>query len=221
VLIPVNSDTIAAFGLAADESGVLVLVIQPGGVAENAGIAAGYVISMVHGKAVTDPITLDEILYYWISKDATDFTFDAYRAGASLSSNAKITKDNWVEVIDITTVATWTAYSYESFSYSEFYSEYSSEMTESYASSETKIEESITSEEFTSEETTTEETASDVTDAAAADAADEGTDSNMDTDADGTPDAANTDYDNDGVADTEDSDDNGDGADDSAEGGDE
>ena len=79
-----------------------------------------------------------------------------------LKHMATITLESWTQVIEVTTIETWSAYSYESFSYSEFYAEYSTEISESYASSETTIEESITSEEFTSEmtseETVTEET---------------------------------------------------------------
>ena len=159
VLIPVNADTIAAFGLAATEKGVLVLSTQPGGTADTAGIEPGDVISRVHGKPVKDPISLDEIVYYWISQNAFDFIFDGWRAGSAHSSNATVTMVAWAEVIEITTIASWTAYSYESFSYSEFYSEYSEEMTTSYEESETSIETSVTSEEFTTEMTTEDEAA--------------------------------------------------------------
>ena len=184
VLLPINRDTIAAFGLAATEKGVLVLATQPGGIADTAGILPGDVISTVRGKPVNDPISLDEIVYYWLSQNAYDFFFDGWRAGSAHNSNATITMDSWIEVIEITTVASWTAYSSESFSYSEFYSEYSEEITSSYTESETTIETAASSEDFTAEmsadeaaaiddpamsddEATSDETASD--DSAAAD----------------------------------------------------
>jgi len=177
VLLPVTADVIAAFGLAADETGVLVLATDPTGVAATSGIEPGDVINLVHGKPVSDPITLDEIVYYWIQQGAFDFAFNGWRAGTAYSSNATITLESWTQVIEVTTIETWSAYSYESFSYSEFYAEYSTEISESYASSETTIEESITSEEFTSEmtseETVTEEAVAEdtATDEAASDEA--------------------------------------------------
>ena len=157
VLIPVNADTIKAFGLGANDKGVLVLSTQPGGTADKAGILPGDVISTVHGKPVKDPISLDEIVYYWLTKDAYDFAFDGWRAGSAHSSSATVTMVSWAEVIEISAIASWTAYSYESFSYSEFYSEYSEEMTTSYEESTISIEATATSEEFTSEMTTEEQ----------------------------------------------------------------
>ena len=131
VLIPVNADTIAAFGLAADETGVLVLATEPSGVADAAGFVPGDVISSVQGKAITDPILLDEIVYYWINNGIYDFGFDGWRAGAAQTVATVVTMEAWETVIDVTTIATWTAYSSESFIYSEYYSEYSEDFAAS------------------------------------------------------------------------------------------
>ncbi len=76
VLIPVDDAVRNAFGLAADEKGVLVLAVAPEGVAFAAGIEPGDVIGTAHGWAVTDPILLDEIVYYWIQQGKFDFGFD-------------------------------------------------------------------------------------------------------------------------------------------------
>lgn len=179
VLIPVNADTIAAFGLAADETGVLILATEPSGVADAAGFSPGDVISSVQGKTITDPILLDEIVYYWINKGTYDFGFDGWRAGVAHTVSTVVTLEAWETVIDVTTIATWTAYSSESFIYSEYYSEYSEEITASYESSETMIEETATSEEFAAdtEDSSSDDAAmDDSSDNSEADPADEGGD---------------------------------------------
>ncbi len=204
VLIPVDDSVRAAFGLAPTDAGVMVLATAPGGVAEAAGLKAGDVVGQVYGQAVSDPITLDEIVYYWINKGTTDFGFDVWSGGNAVYYTTSITLESYSEVIDVTTVSTWSSYSYEGFSYEEYSTEYSEEIITSYESSETTIEESASSEEFSSQQT--EETSND--------------DPAADADADGTPDVADTDDDNDGTADLADEDDNGDGADDDAGGDD-
>lgn len=158
VLIPIDDAVRGAFGLAGDESGVLVLAVQEGGVASAAGVAPGDIIAMVHGRAVAEPITLDEIVYYWINQGSFDFGFDGWRSGAAQTYTTTITMDAYMEVIDVTTVESWSSYSSESFSYSEYTTEYSSEISSSYESSESIIEETASSSEFATEETTTEET---------------------------------------------------------------
>lgn len=205
VLIPVDASVQSAFGLAADETGILVLAVAPGGVAETAGIEPGDVIGMASGHAITDPITLDEIVYYWIQKGTFDFGFDGWHGGSAKTYTTTITQESYSAVIDVTTVSSWSSYSYESFSYADYTTEYSSEISESYESSETTIEETASSEEFAAEETTTEDATA--TDGMAEDAVDP----NLDTDGDGTPDVTDMDDDNDGTPDASDADENGDG----------
>ena len=190
VLLPIDADVIAAFGLPAGQSGVLVLAVEPGGVAASIDVQPGDVISAINGHVVAEPIELDEVVYYWITMGTFDFLFDGWRTGATYSGNATISEDSYLAVIEIASVATWSSWSYETFSYDEYYTEYSEEIAESYESSETLIEESVTSEEFSADmmsEESSEETAED------------------------------EDSDDDGVADGEDTDDDGDGIDDSAE----
>lgn len=168
VLMPVDSSVITTFGLAAGTKGVLVIATDPTGLAAAAGIEPGDVIGYIKGQEVLTPVRLDEVVYYWIQKGSYDFDLAAYRAGAPLALVTTVTLEAWESVVDITTVSSWSSYSYESFSYSEYYSEYSEEITTSYESSETTIEESTTSEEFASDMETTDEGA-EATDEAAAD----------------------------------------------------
>ena len=224
VLLPIDGNVRDVFALPADEEGVLVLAVETGGVADAADIAPGDVISFIHGEAVTDPIVLDEIVYYWITVGTFDFVFDYYRAGTVYSASSTITEEMYIEVIDVTTVESWSSYSYEGFSYEEYASSYSEEMTATYESSETMIEETVTSEEFTAEMTdeSTDAMADDaaVDDAAVDDAAvDDGTDAMADdsTADDATADDGSAD---DGSADDGSADDGGDaGADDGGDAG--
>jgi hypothetical protein len=151
VLIPINADVIDMFALYPEDTGVLVLAVQDGGIAAANGIEPGDVISLVSGHAIYEPIDLDTLVYYWISTGVTDYAFDVYRGDASFTYDTVISYESYMEVIEVSSVESWSSYASESFSYSEFYSEYSSEMSESYEYSETTIEETASSEEFASE----------------------------------------------------------------------
>lgn len=203
VLIAVDDSVRSAFGLSANDVGVMVLAVAPGGVADSAGIRPGNVIGRAYGQDVFEPITLDSIVYYWLNKGTTDFGFDVWQDGVAQYYTTTITVESYTEVIEVTTVSSWSSYSSESFSYEEYTAEYSEEISESYSAAESMIEETASSEEFDS--------------AQAAATADD--DPSMDTDQDGTPDMADTDDDNDGMADMADEDANGDGADDGGDAG--
>ncbi len=151
VLLPIDAAVVSAFALDSGTTGALVLATQPGGLAEAAGFLPGDVIETVKSRKVASPIEVDEIVLYWIRNGVTDFGFDIWRGGAISTTSWIITEEYYYEVIDTSTVAGWSSYSYDSFSYESYYAEYSETITESYESSETMIEETITSEEFTSE----------------------------------------------------------------------
>ena len=76
VLIPINADVRTAFALDADQAGVLVLAVQPGGIAEANGIEPGDVIEIVKGHKISEPIQLDEVVYYWLTANDFDFVLD-------------------------------------------------------------------------------------------------------------------------------------------------
>lgn len=182
VLIPINDDVRASFGLDG-ENGVLVLAVAPDGVADALGIEPGDVIAQVKGEAVADPIVLDEIVYDWISAGVFDFAFDSYRGGTLASLTTTITLEEYSEVIDLASVTAWESWTVEGFSYAEYSAEYSEEMVASYESSEEMIEETASSEEFSEEmtedssEAVEEESAdAEMADESADDAGDEGGD---------------------------------------------
>ena len=179
VLLPIDDAVIDAFGLGGDEYGALVLAVQPGGIAEAAGILPGDVIGMVQGETVADPVDVDAVVYYWLTQGTEDFTFNIWQGGTLGATTWVITQASYDEIIEITSVESWVSYSYESFSYSEFYAEYSVEMTESYEMSETTIETMVTSEEFTSE-MTSEETSEEMTEEVTEETVDESTEESTD-----------------------------------------
>ncbi len=151
VLLPINADVRSAFALGGSESGVLVIAVADGGVADTYGIEPGDMLSDIKGKKIKAPIDVDTYVYYWIGLGTYDLIFDYYRAGVIGSATTTITEVLYSEEIDFVSVESWESWSVEGFSYEEFYSEYSEVMIEEYSSSETTIEETVTSEEFTSE----------------------------------------------------------------------
>jgi PDZ domain len=200
VLLPINDQVREAFKLDKKDEGVLVLSVEPGGTADKRGVKPGDVLSAIKNHKIKKPIDVDTLVYYWVSHGQTDFTINNYRGGEYLTfSGVTITMDEYKTAIDLAAVGGWTAWTVATaFSYSEFYSEYSSVMVESYASSETTVEETSVSEEFASEMQSESE----------------------DTDHDGTPDGIDADDDNDGTSDEADHDDNNDGQADAADSGD-
>jgi hypothetical protein len=161
VLMPIDDSVRGTFGFEMSVEGVLVIAVAPGGVADEYGVEPGDVISVVNGEAVTSPMALDEIVYFFLLEDVFDFSFDYYRDGAIATSDVVITFELYEDVIDVTTVSGWESWSYESFSYEEYSAEYSEEIVETYEESETIIEEEASSEEF-SEEMTEEDYSEDV-----------------------------------------------------------
>ena len=157
VLLPIDNAVIEGFALHPDDTGALVLAVQPGGIAEAYGILPGDVVSFVGGVPISSPIDLDTIVYFWISQGTFDFVFDGYRGADPFNVVSVITYDSYYEVIEVSSVESWSSYSTESFSYSEYYAEYSSEMTETYELSESMIEETASSEEFMAEIETVQE----------------------------------------------------------------
>ena len=151
VLLPIDANVRDAFALGASDTGVLVLTTEPGGVADANGILPGDVLSVIGGRKVSKPLDVDTIVYYWILDGVTDFEWSLLRGGDTVEVYTLISEESYWEVIDVTTIETWSITEEVSFSYEEYWSEYSEEITESYESSETLIEETVISEEFTSE----------------------------------------------------------------------
>jgi hypothetical protein len=152
VLLPIDANVRSVFDLARDDTGLLVLATQPDGVADAYGIVPGDVIHMIGGRKVAKPIELDQIVYYWILEGVFDFDLGLYRDGGVVEVLSTISEESYWEMIEVSTIETWSSWEVEtSFSYEEYYAEYSEEIVESYEYSETSIEEMVTSEEFSSE----------------------------------------------------------------------
>ena len=199
ILLPINASVAHEFKLGKSRKGLLVLAVQPGGVADRQGIKAGDVLTEVLGHRVKKPIDVDVAVRRGLKNNNDNFAFGLTRAGAPLAVTAVITLALYNEVFSVSEISSWSSWSEStSFSYSEFVSEYSETIETSYESEESVVEEEVTHEETTSE------SASEETDA---------TDETTDTDGDGTPDAADADDDNDGTPDATDTDtDTGDGS---------
>jgi hypothetical protein len=148
VLMPVNNDVRDAFGLALADEGVLVLSVAPGGVAESYGILPGDVLSL---DGSSDPVYIDEIVYYWIVSGYYIFDFDIWRDGYWQVYSLEIDESWYWSGVDITTISSWSSWSYESWSYEEYIVTYSEEITSTWEYSETSITETVYSEEFSAE----------------------------------------------------------------------
>ncbi|MCQ8783024.1 PDZ domain-containing protein [Mangrovibrevibacter kandeliae] len=162
VLMPIDRSVVKAFGLEPRQRGLLVIAVQPGGIAAQQGIKPGDVLTEIGGRRVNKPVELDLAVARGLKRGTTSYGFSVARGGAIVPVAAVITLALFEESIAVGSIASWESYSSSSFSYSEFVSEYSEEIETSYESEETEIEQvEATSEETSTEDATTEETTDD------------------------------------------------------------
>lgn len=136
VLVPVNDETIKKFKIKGAKSGMMIVSMQPDGVAKEAGFLPGDVITKINGMTITDLVTLDEIVFFALGEDVVDFTSDGFRDGKEITMTYTVTLEAASKPIDFDSIATWTFWDFDGFDYDGFYSEYSVELTESYELSE-------------------------------------------------------------------------------------
>lgn len=125
----------------------MIVSMQPDGVAKDAGFLPGDVITKINGMTITDLVTLDEIAFFAVDEDVTEFTADGFRYGKENTITYTITWEAAFKPPDFASIATWTFYDFDGFDYDGFYSEYSVELTESYELSETIVEDYSVTEE--------------------------------------------------------------------------
>ncbi len=159
VLMPVTKSVAKKFRLAKGAKGVMVVSVQPDGIAKMAGLKPGDVISSILGYKVRQPIDVDTIIAYYLTNGVTDYALvGARKNGRTYRAVTPITWDYYYLPIDVYSVYEWTSFSYSSYSYTEYYSYYSETIISSYEYSETLIEERISETSFVSSmETTVEE----------------------------------------------------------------
>jgi len=107
VLMPINGAVAGAFGLRPDERGVLVLAVQPGGVANSYGIVPGDVLYQLAGKRIRDPRHLDVLVLRDLRRGGQAFPFDLYRGGAVYVVETLITVEYYEEVFYFEEISTW------------------------------------------------------------------------------------------------------------------
>ena len=186
VLIPINAEVRKTFKLKKKKEGVLILAVQPGGLAAKKGLKVGDVIDNVKkgnatsksgkktkakagkkgkGKAIRKPADLDAAVLYWLNDGCDGFYFVGSSDGVYFNRYSVITYDMYYYPYDLDSIYSWDnawygadyAYSEYSYSYSEYMTTYSSQITETYASSDTYMSEVLSSSEFSSEMSFTEE----------------------------------------------------------------
>ncbi|MBC7676640.1 MAG: hypothetical protein H7173_11410 [Rhodoferax sp.] len=179
VLIPVNAEVRKAFKLKKKRTGVLVLAVQPGGLAAQKGIKVGDVIDNIKkgnatsstgkktkakagksgkGKSIRRPADLDAAILFWLNDGCDAFYFIGSSDGVYFSKYSVVTYDMYHYPYDLASVYGWDsnwdgsdyAYSEYSYNYSEYMTSYSSQFTESY-SSESYMSNVLTSDAFISD----------------------------------------------------------------------
>lgn len=159
LLLPINKQVIKKFKLDKSDRGVLVLSVKPNGAADKQGIKAGDILVEILDRKVHKPVDVDVAVRRQLKAGNSNFKFDVERAGAMVVVAAVITLEIYNETYSVSELSSWeTSTSFESsFSYSEYISEETTSIEESYTSEESVVEESISHEETFSEETTSEE----------------------------------------------------------------
>ena len=147
VLVTVDAESIKKFKIKTATSGMMIVSMQPDGVAKDAGFLPGDVITKINGMTITDLVTLDEIAFFALDEDVTEFTTDGFRDGTAITMTYTVTWESAFKPLDFASIATWTFYDFDGFDYVSFYAEYSVELTESYELSETIVEDYSVEEE--------------------------------------------------------------------------
>ena len=234
VVMPIDQAVRTAFNLSKhSRRGVVVVSVEPNGLAAREGFVPGDVIDRVHDRKFRSPIEMDEILAYWAKHNRPEAKISYYRAGKRHHKQPKLAWDLFSLAIDLATVGRWASWtSGYGFSYADYYAYNSSYMTQSYSSSWTTISTTIESKAFNDEYIVDDQDHDGIPDAQDTDDdndgipdvqdTDEGNDgiddaAEQDSDMDGTPDAQDADDDNDGTPDAQDMDDDNDGIDDTEE----
>lgn len=154
VLMPVTQEVARKFKLAKGSKGVMVVSVKPDGIGKLAGLKPGDVISTILGQQVRKPSDVDTIIAYFLSGGTTDYRIAGTRKGGrTYRATTYITPDYFYEPIDVYTLTSWSSFSYQTYSYTEYVSYYAQDIYTSYERSETYIEETITETSFVSEMT--------------------------------------------------------------------
>lgn len=198
-VMPINGVVRTRFKLAPTAKGVIVVAVQPGGIADKSKIKPGDILEKIKGRPIEKPVDIDATVKYWGKKGEKEFRFDAYRDGRAYNPRADITLAVLDAALDVALVGSWLAWGSPYWSWGSYYGGYSGYLVESYAYSETYIEETYTSTEYAETSNTY----------AKEDAADDDRDGPDDTDGDGDTDS---DSDDDGGDDDGGDDDGGDDA---------
>ncbi|MEI6573456.1 MAG: PDZ domain-containing protein [Alphaproteobacteria bacterium] len=217
VVMPINKVTQATFNLEKNiKHGVVVLSVEPNGIAATNGFMPGDVIEQVHGMHFKSPIEMDEILAYWAKNNRPQAKVMYFRGGKKSYAEPKIAYDIFTLALDLAGVGRWTTWSSGyGFSYGDYYNRHSGYLNQSYSMSWTRIGSTIGSSKF-NHRMTHDQDGDGIDDDYDADANGDGIDE-VDSDGDGIDDQIDNDDDNDGIPDQDDLDDDDDGVDDADE----
>lgn len=154
VLMPVTKEVARKFRLAKGATGVMVVSVKPDGLGKLAGLKPGDVISTILGRQVKKPSDVDTIIAYFLNEGTQDYMIGGMRKnGRTYRAATVITPAYFYEPFDVYAISSWSSFSYETYSYSEYVSYYSEQIYTSYERSESYIQETITSTAFTQEMT--------------------------------------------------------------------
>ncbi len=151
VLMPLTPVARRDFGIDKMAFGVLVVAVQPKGIAANAGIKPGDVIARVKGKSVNRPVDLDTAVYFWLKRGVSEFGFDGFRGKQFIHPKAKIGPSAFDTVVDLLTIGAWLAAPSPKFDYGRYYSSYRPAVERSYRAAPVYIEQTIVQQNYYSE----------------------------------------------------------------------
>ena len=131
--------------------GVLVVSVQPGGVAARNGIKPGDVISQVRGRRLVRPVDVDTAVYFWLKRDVSDFQFDGFRGSKIIHPRASVALAAFKAVVDLATVAAWLAAPSPRFNYGRYYDDYRPAVERTYQAAPVYFEQTIVQQNYYSE----------------------------------------------------------------------
>jgi hypothetical protein len=151
--MPVTPLVQQTWGLSPRARGVMVVSVQPGGIAASHGIQPGDVLIRVRGADVARPVDLDSAVLFWVKQGVTDLDFDGYRGNAIIHPRAKVSRSGFDAIVDLAKVATWLAApaaprARARWNYGDYYSTYRPSVERSYRAAPAYIEREVPEERY-------------------------------------------------------------------------
>ena len=110
VLLPITAEVRKEFKLGKKAAGVVVVSVDPGGVAELYGLEPGEVITELDDKIIRRPVDIDSMIRYKLNDGSNFFFFEGTWKNRKKKTIIELTNDDYVKPVAVDSIAKWRGY---------------------------------------------------------------------------------------------------------------